>query len=219
MLPSRSVDSGRSRLSRSATPPWAPLAALVLAACSSTGPKPEVPECADARSPACAAARDRFQVLNYEVTAPGRLVAASSRAIGDLNFELVRRDDDAGLVLARYVGSAPTHKDQLDSSFHEALRDAASLPLMARIEVGKTVGSGTSVPVRLQFLLPPASAGSATEPVPLDRVKPYQIFFQQLSLELGGRISPPEGASRRDDDKPAHKPTVLPGPASVPSGL
>lgn len=215
-----SMARGASGPARWARESLATPACVLLAACSTGGARLDVPECARPEATACTAARDRFQVLNYDIATPDRLVAASSRAIGDLNFELVRRDDAAGIVLGRYVGSAPTHKDQLDSRFHDALRDAASLPLLARIEVGAAPTAGGPVPVRLQLLLPAPDSRDGTAQMPLDRVKPYQIFFQQLSLELGGRVAPPEGDDRyKDEDKRPRKPAVLPGPASVPTGL
>lgn len=194
--------------------------AAVLAACSSAGSKIDVPECAQPQSPECAAALDRIQVLNYDVTTPDRLVAASSRAIGDLNFELIQRDDSAGRVMGRYVGSAPTHPDLLDSRFHKALGDAASVPLVARIDVGTARVSGGPVPVRVQLLLPGSAKNDPAKSTPLAQLAPYQILFEQLSLELAGRVAPPPGENQQDEHhKRPQKPGVLPGSASVPTGL
>ena len=51
--------------------------------------------CASAQ---CAAAREHFQVVRYPTMSADRLVAAASRALGDLNFESNRDDAQATLL-------------------------------------------------------------------------------------------------------------------------
>lgn len=193
--------------------------AVCAAACTATGLKPDIPECALPQSAECEGALERIQVLRYEGVSREQLVAAASRAAGDLNFDLVRRDDTTGLVQAKYIGSAPTHKDQLDSRFHAALGPAAAQPVQAQITIGPAAAAG-STPVRLRLIAPGAATDSGSPAMPVDRVAPYQLFFEQLSLELDGRSVPtPQALEDLDKGRRPNKPAVLPGSPTVPSGL
>ncbi|MDR3414935.1 MAG: hypothetical protein P4L83_02010 [Nevskia sp.] len=154
--------------------------AAVLAACTAARPRTgEVAACADQGSPACAAARDGFQRVHYTNIQPGRLVVASSRALGDLNFEVGERDDAGGRVEADYVAAAPVHEKQLDEKFKEAMHPYAG----ARVAAAVTVTPGEAgAEVRLRLTAVPADGAA---PRPIDSVTPYQLFFSQLGFELG----------------------------------
>jgi len=167
----------------------------------------EVRECADKDAPACAAARDGFQRVRYPTMGADRLVAAASRALGDLNFE-ADRDDAQRRVSGAYVAAAPVHDKQLDELFSKTLKRYAPgqdlAALSARVEVTPIPGSDTGGNVRLQLFL--AGAGGTAQPV--DSVGPYQIFFRQLGIELGAAPAPLDDDSNKKTRKPPMAPSI-----------
>lgn len=181
------------------------LAAVLLSACAADGgaPRADVRECADADSPACAEAREGFQLVRYPTMTPDRLVAAASRALGDLNFE-TSRDDANGKVSGSYVAAAPVHAKQLDELFRKTLKNqlAEGAELTAQAEVQALANATTGGSVRLRLY-----RGGA----PIDSVGPYQVFFRQLGVELGAAPTPVED----DADKKVRKPQLAPSISGV----
>lgn len=167
----------------------------------------QVRECADPDSAACAEAREGFQRVRYPTMPPDRLLAAASRALGDLNFE-ADRDDARRKVSGSYVPGAPVHDKQLDQLFRKTVKAYASgqeaPPLGAEVEVTALPDSDVGGSVRLRLFL--AAAGGAPQPV--DSVAPYQIFFRQLGVELGAAPAPVEDDSESKKHKPRLVPTI-----------
>jgi len=202
--------SGTQRCSR---PIWRlSLCALaLLSACATPEQRNElrgeVRECADKDAPACAAAREGFQLVRYPTMGAGRLVVAASRALGDLDFE-PDRDDAQRRVGGAYVASAPVHPKQLDELFRQTLKryapDQDLAGLGARVDVVPIPGSEVGATVRLQLFL----AGEGGVAVPVDSVAPYQIFFRQLGLELGATPAPLDDDSDRKKRKPQMAPSI-----------
>lgn len=175
---------------------------LLLTACSSGGGlRGVVGECAgDPSSAACAAAREGFQTVRYPSLPAERLVAAASRALGDLDFE-PQRDDARREVSGSYIAGAPVHDKQLDQLFRQTLkayapgRDLGGLS--AQVGVLPLPEGGASL--RLQLFL---AAGDGT-PQPVDVVGPYQIFFSQLGAELGAApVPPPDDGQKKREKRP-----------------
>jgi hypothetical protein len=185
------------------------LLALLLAACSSSGGlHGVVGECLDAPgSAACAAARDGFQLVRYPALPADRLVAAASRALGDLDFE-PERDDAQRRVGGRYIATAPVHDRQLDQLFRKTLKayapDQDLAALRAEVSVQPIAGSDTGATLRLQLFLP----GADGAPLPVDAVGPYQIFFSQLGGELGAPLAPLPGDGDRKHEKRPLAPSI-----------
>ncbi|HZR34428.1 MAG TPA: hypothetical protein VFA75_03555 [Nevskia sp.] len=185
--------------------------ALLPAACSTPGPRNdvrgEVRECADPGSPACAAAREGFQLVRYPTMGSDRLVAAASRALGDLNFE-AERDDARRHVDGSYVAAAPVHDKQLDELFRKTLKgyapDRDLSALSAQVDVLPIPDRDVGGNVRLQLFL----AGADGTAQPVDSVGPYQIFFRQLGIELGAPAAPVEEDSDRKKRKPQLAPSI-----------
>jgi hypothetical protein len=183
------------------------LPALLLAACAGSGGlHGAVEECvADATSAACAAVRDGFQLVRYPTQPADRLVAAASRALGDLDFE-PERDDAARKVGGRYIAVAPVHDKQLDQLFRKTLkayapdRDLAALSAQVGVEPLGDAGAT----VRLQLFLP----GTDGAPQPVDTVGPYQIFFSQLGVELGAAPAPLPDDTRKPREKRPMAPSI-----------
>lgn len=198
-------------------------AVLVLTACSSAGSRVDLPECREPSSIDCSTARLRVQQMRYGDMSIEHLVAASGRALGDLSFE-VRRDDPAGLVFGHFVSDAPTHKGQLDLKFRNALGDWIARPISARVSVTADAQDRSHVLVRLQ--LTAAAQGpdgeAASRGTIVDRVLPYELFFQQLAFELGGEAIPESDdentRAARDRQREQHKelPATVP---SIPTGI
>ncbi len=188
--------------------------ALLPAACATPEQRNElrgeVRECADKDAPACAAAREGFQLVRYPTMGPDRLVAAASRALGDLNFE-AERDDAQRRVSGSYIVSAPVHDKQLDELFRQTLKRYAPgqdlSALSARVDVQPIAGGDVGGNVRLQLFL--TGEGGAAQPV--DSVAPYQIFFRQLGIELGATPLPLDD----DSDRKKHKPQMAPSISGV----
>ncbi len=193
-----------SRRTRSALRCGLPLLGLLLlAACTPDRGvrREEVQACVDKDSPQCAAAREQFQSVRYPTMGGDRLVAAASRALGDLNFEPTR-DDAAGKVSGDYIAAAPTHKNQLDELFKKNLKNYAPAPLTAQVEILPLAGKDVGAEVRLRLYI--AVDGAAPELI--DSVAPYQIFFSQLGVELGAPPPPPpedKPKDRRQQIKPS----------------
>jgi hypothetical protein len=186
------------------------IAVLLLAACSTSGggPRGVVGECAaDPSSAACAAAREGFQTVRYPTLQADRLVAAASRALGDLNFE-PQRDDARRQISGRYIAGAPVHDKQLDQLFRQTLKAYAPGQdldgLSAEVSVLPLAGSDTGANVRLQLFL----AGNDGAPHPVDAVGPYQIFFSQLGAELGAPPAPPPDDSPNKRQKRPVVPSI-----------
>ena len=167
----------------------------------------EVRACADKDAPACAAAREGFQLVRYPTMGPDRLVVAASRALGDLNFE-AERDDAQRRVSGTYVAGAPVHPRQLDELFLQTLRRYAPgqdlAGLGARVEVLPIAGSDTGGNVRLQLFL----AGEGGAAMPVDSIGPYQIFFRQLGIELGAAPAPLDDDADQKKRKPQMAPSI-----------
>lgn len=170
----------------------------------------QVRECADPDSAACAEARDGFQLVRYPTMSVDRLVAASSRALGDLNFE-PERDDAQRQVSGHYIASAPVHDKQLDQLFRKTVKayvpGQEALPLTAQVEVTALADHDTGGSVRLRLFL--ATEGGA--PRQVDSVAPYQIFFRQLGVELGATPVPVE----EDEDKRKQRRPMAPSISGV----
>jgi hypothetical protein len=146
----------------------------------------EVWECTDKASPECAAAREHFQLVRYLAFPPAHLVAASARALGDLNFD-TNRDDDKGKVSGVFIASAPTHSGQLDGLLRKNLKSYVPAAVSAEVEILPLPDQDIGADVRLRLYF--AAAGAAAQPI--DSVAPYQIFFSQLGRELGAAPAPP----------------------------
>jgi len=172
------------------------LATLVLASCvpRSGVRQDDLWQCAKPDSPDCAAAREQLQRVRYPLTAD-HLVAASNRALGDLNFE-TRRDDARRTVSGDYFATAPTHPKQLDDLFRQTLKSYAAATVTAQVEVLVDTDGAAAVRLRLYA----AAAGAA--PRLIDNVAPYQIFFSQLGAELGTPAAPPKEDNPRDRPRP-----------------
>lgn len=170
----------------------------------------DVPECAEPDSAACATAREGLQQVRYPTMTVDRLVAAASRALGDLNFE-TSRDDARAQVGGSYVASAPVHPRQLDELFRSTLKHFApsleALGLTAQAEVQGLPGSDVGGIVRLRLY----RAGDNGAALLIDSVAPYQVFFRQLGVELGAAPTPVED----DSDRKKHKPQVAPSISGV----
>ena len=166
---------------------------LLLAACTPDRGvrRDDVLQCIDPASAECSAARERFQVVRYPTMSADQLVAASSRALGDLNFE-ADRDDAQGRVSGDYIASAPTHEKQLDLVFKRNLKSYGAAPITAQVQILRLPGQDTGADVRLRLYA--ATDGAA--PSLIDSVALYQIFFSQLGFELGAPAAPPP------EDKP-----------------
>ena len=188
--------------------------AAALAACTTPEQRNElrgqVRECADPDAPGCAEAREGFQLVRYPTMPVDRLVAAASRALGDLNFE-TERDDVQRKVSGSYIAGAPVHDKQLDQLFHMTVKaylpgqDAPSLSALVEVLALPDREVGGSVRLRL-FL-----AGQGGAALPLDSVAPYQVFFRQLGVELGAPPTPIED----EGDKKRHKPPMAPSISGV----
>ena len=190
------------------------LSAAALAACTTPEQRNDlrgqVRACADPDAPACAEAREGFQLVRYPTMGTDRLVAAASRALGDLNFE-TERDDAQRKVTGSYIAGAPVHDKQLDQLFHKTVKayvPSQDMPaLSAQVEVSALPDRDTGGSVRLRLFL--AGAGGAA--LPLDSVGPYQIFFSQLGIELGATPVPLDD----DGDKKKHRQQMAPSISGV----
>lgn len=177
---------------------------LALAACITPDRgvrRDEVQACIDKASPQCAAAREQFQSVRYPTMSAGHLVAAASRALGDLDFEPTR-DDAQNKVSGEYIASAPTHKNQLDELFRKNLKIYGPAPLTAQVEILPLAGQEVGADVRLRLY----TAADGAAPTLIDSVAPYQIFFSQLGVELGAPPPPPpedKPKDRRQQIKPS----------------
>ena len=173
--------------------------ALLLAACTPDRGvrRDEVPDCIDKASAQCAAAREHFQVVRYPTMSADRLVAAASRALGDLNFES-NRDDAQGRVSGDYIAAAPTHEKQRDDLFKKSLKGYATAAVTAQVEILPLPSQDTGANVRLRLY----AAVDGAAPALIDSVALYQIFFSQLGAELGEPMAPVPEAQPRDRPRP-----------------
>lgn len=198
----RNTDSSRdfSRPTRRAIWPVVLLGLSLLAACTPDRGvrRDEVRACIDKESPECAAARAQFQSVRYPTLSAGRLVAAGSRALGDLNFEPTR-DDAGNKVSGEYIASAPVHKNQLDELFRKNLKNYGAAPLAAQVDILPLPGKDVGADVRLRLY---TVAGEGVPPELIDSVAPYQIFFSQLGVELGAPPPPPPEDKPKDRRHP-----------------
>jgi hypothetical protein len=137
-------------------------------------------------------------VVRYPGEPAAHLVAAASRALGDLNFETTR-DDERRIVSGDYIDSAPTHSKLLDDLFKKTLKDYQPAALSARVEVLPPPDQQTGAEVRLRLYYARPDAAS---PQPIDSVAPYQIFFNQLGIELGEAVAPPPPVEPRERPRP-----------------
>ncbi len=170
------------------------LGLLLLAGCTPDRGvrRDEVLQCIAKDSPECVAAREQFQVVRYPTMTADQLVAASSRALGDLNFE-ADRDDAQGRVSGDYIASAPTHDKQLDQVFKKNLKNYGPAPITAQVQILPLPNQGTGADVRLRLY----AALDGAAPSLIDSVALYQIFFSQLGVELGAPPAPlPEDKPR-----------------------
>ncbi len=177
--------------------------ALTLSACTPDRGvrRDEVQACIDKGSSQCAAAREQFQSVRYPTMSTSRLVAAASRALGDLDFEPTR-DDAQNKVSGEYIATAPTHKNQLDELFRKNLKNYAPAPLTAQVDMLPLPGQDVGADVRLRLY----TTVDGAAPALIDSVAPYQIFFSQLGVELGAPPPPPpedKPKDRRQQIKPS----------------
>ncbi|MDB5986134.1 MAG: hypothetical protein JWR16_1187 [Nevskia sp.] len=190
------------------------LTALLLASCASHDKirHGEARECADSGSPACIAARHAFQREHYTSISQDRLLAASSRALGDLNFETTR-DDAQAQVRAEYVATAPTHKDQLDERFRKSLRNYAAdheaRTVRAQLEVRQPPDDPTGQEVHLLLY---AGAEGADDSSLIDNPALYQIFFNALGIELGAAPEPLPTDKHKERRKMLPMPSMMTAP-------
>ena len=179
-------------------------AALLQPACSYTPDRgvhrDDTRQCIAPDSAECAAAREHFQVVRYPNFTADQLVAASSRALGDLDFE-TERDDRNRRVSGDYVASAPVHKGQLDEVFRNNLKQYKAAPLTAKVEITPLPQQDIGAEVRLRLYTPQDGA----EPQLVDSVALYQVFFSQLGVELG---APPAPLPQEDGPKDRRKAVV-----------
>jgi hypothetical protein len=181
--------------------------ARCLASCASHGdiPRGVARECADPDSEPCLHARIAFQQVQYTSISQDRLVAASTRALDDLNFETAR-DDEHAQVRGSYVEAAPTHKDQLDQRFHKFLRDHPdgheAPALIAQVDVISSSAAPAAITVRLR-LYNAQNPGSQTQ---VDEPALYEIFFKQLGFELAGTSAAVPAPSQPSPRKAAPPP-------------
>ncbi|WP_029921653.1 hypothetical protein [Nevskia soli] len=189
-----------SRPTRRAIWPVVLLGLSLLAACTPDRGvrRDEVRACIDKESPACAAARVQFQSVRYPTLSADRLVAAGSRALGDLNFEPTR-DDAGNKVSGEYIASAPVHKNQLDELFRKNLKNYGTASLTAQVDILPLPGKDVGADVRLRLY---TVAGEGMSPELIDSVAPYQIFFSQLGVELGAPPPPPPEDKPKDRRHP-----------------
>lgn len=171
--------------------------ACLLAGCASSSeiPRGVARECADPDSESCIHARIAFQQVQYTSISQDRLIAASTRALDDLNFETAR-DDEHAQVKGCYVEAAPTHQDQLDQRFHNFLRDHpdahAAQALIAQVDVVASSAEPAAITVRLR-LYNTQTPGSQTL---VDEPALYEIFFKQLGFELAGSSAAVQGPNQ-----------------------
>jgi len=181
--------------------PGLPVLAGILLLCACTPDRgvrrDDVWQCIDRNSADCAAARERFQVVRYPTMSADQLVAASSRALGDLNFES-NRDDAQGRVSGDYIASAPTHEKQLDLVFKRNLKSYAAASISAQVQILRLPDQDTGADVRLQLY----AVVDGAPPSLIDSVALYQIFFSQLGFELGAPAAPPPEDKPQDRRRP-----------------
>jgi hypothetical protein len=198
-MPLRTPDS--SRKPRLAIGLGLPVLAGMLLLCACTPDRgvrrDDVRQCMAPDSAECAAARERFQVVRYPTMSADQLVAASSRALGDLNFE-ADRDDAQGRVSGSYIASAPTHEKQLDLVFKRNLKSYGAAQISAQVQILRLPDQDTGADVRLRLY----AAIDGAAPSLIDSVALYQIFFSQLGFELGAPAAPPPEDKPQDRRRP-----------------